>query len=205
MHDCRLGNREPTELLREMRRLANNRLSDEVLKEFFYEQLPPVVSSILITSGAQTLDKAAEATNRAIAACRTCGINPWTCSRLGTDIVAAVNPAPVVFSSTCHQHSTPTTPDSILANISTIVVAAVDALMEKRFNQQSRSFNHSYTPICRSCSTSHNARHQFDQCWYHYKFGKAAWKCTDWCKYANMTTNNNHNTKDNSNNTNMGN
>ncbi len=105
-----LSSHEPTELLQKMRHLASDRLSDEVLKELFYEQLPSIVSRVFITSGAQTFDKAAEAANQAIAAWCTCGIDPWTCSHPSRDIVAAVNRAPVVSSSKRLQHSTPTTP-----------------------------------------------------------------------------------------------
>ena len=55
LKEIALGDRRPTHLLREMRELAGNKVSEELLKSLWLSHMPPNVRSVLTVNGDQSL------------------------------------------------------------------------------------------------------------------------------------------------------
>lgn len=61
LEGCQLGDKKPSTLLREMRQLAQGRVTDETLRELYLRRLPSSLSSIFRTTNVTDLDKVAAA------------------------------------------------------------------------------------------------------------------------------------------------
>lgn len=145
-----LGDRRPSELLRVMRRRAENyRVPDELMLELFLQHLPTSVQSILAAITPLSLDKAADIADR----------------------VVEVTPIPV---SACSVSSENSIENRLLAEIEKLNLR-IDEISKNR----SRSYSRNRAPRDRSKSAHKN----FDNCWYHHKFGKKAQKCVPPCKF----------------------
>ena len=160
LEGCQLGDRLPSELLREMRKLAQDRLSDDVLRELFFKRLPTSLTTIFLTTGVTDLEKAAQAADTAL---RT--------SYLSGPQIAVVSPP----ASTTNEVA------SITARIDALtrsVQQLMDTQRQIRRNRSSSRGKHNQR------SRSPTPR-RFASCYYHYRFGEEARNCKPWCeKYS---------------------
>lgn len=148
-----LGDRKPSELLRDMtRRAENHDISDTLLLELFLQQMPQNVQIIL--ASVQPLDSKTAASI--------------------ADRVMEVAPVPV---SACSVSS------SVNMSIEERLFREIEKL-NLRIDQISRGRSHSRQRRGSFRERSRSKSKQFDQCWYHYKFGENARKCNPPCKFA---------------------
>lgn len=163
--EVELGDQKPSQLLREMRALADNRISEDVLRTLWTQRLPTHIQIVLSASDDMALEKMA-------------GI---------ADKVAEINYAQLMSAGTISAIHRPKTPPSadLMATLErlqtqiTALSAKVDSIAAERGrqSQRSRSRNRSHS---KGLSTQANR----DICFYHRRFGEKATKCTIPCSYA---------------------
>jgi hypothetical protein len=174
LEGCELGDRKPSALLREMRQLAQGRVSDELLRELFFKRLPETVATILVTTDVTNLDRAAEAADK---------VHDQT-FRNSTP-VAAVNTTP----SEVHA-ATANTPPSEMQQLRETMSVLINAVKQLS-NRQPRSRSHSRSGGNRNFGSRNSSpsRRKYDLCRYHYKFGDDARQCRSWCKKWSQRSN----------------
>lgn len=155
LSELTLGDQRPSQLLTRQRELAGNIMGEDFLKGLWLRQLPVTVQAVLAVSAGDLNELA----------------------KLADKVMELHNPqqqlAPI--------SATNSTPVSTIASLE----AKIDALTKdmnkwKTFRNRDRSQSRSGP---RGRSTTPKAK-QHDKCWYHFKFGDAATKCRDPCKFA---------------------
>lgn len=156
-----LGDKRPSQLLREMRNLAMGRVTDSVLKPLWIQQLPQQVQAILAVS-TEVLDKLAEMGDKIL---ETCG--KYQC--VG-EVSAKNNPEA-------------TTSDKL--SLSTLSDKIDKLSKEVGELRRSRSANRSPYRFSRQNSNYRDrSKSRESICWYHRRFGKKATKCTKPCSFV---------------------
>lgn len=165
LEGCQLGDRKPSALLREMRRLAGENSSNDMLRELFFKQLPDNVTSVLKIVDVTDLDKAAAAADKVLE-----------------------SPAPVIaaYSASSALAKPPNQSTSNLTEITAQIASLTNAVKELAAHQQYRQPRQPYRSNFRSRSQS-RARNRSptpkrEMCYYHYRFGNDARHCRPWCK-----------------------
>ncbi len=165
-----LGDRKPSQLLRRMRQLlGDNSLEEKILKQLFLQRLPTHTQSIL-ASMADTVgvEQLAELADKIIE------VSPPLSASVATIDV----PPP--------SHTPQANPDVLalqeqMSALTRQVQALSTQLQRSHRRSQSRGRPSSRTyPGDRSPSAS-TGQPKTDQCWYHWKFGSKAAKCTSLC------------------------
>ena len=156
LEGCKLGDQKPSALLREMRQLASGRVDESVLRQLFFKQLPPFLTSIFITTGVTDLDKAAAAADKA----KDEGI-PST-----SQIISAVK-----TDSSPSQAPRQSTHD--------LLIALTESVKQLHFQHQ-RSRSRSQSQNSRHCSNCHRSnsrenKRRFTKYCYHFKFSDNAY------------------------------
>ncbi|CAB0004914.1 unnamed protein product, partial [Nesidiocoris tenuis] len=170
LQETKLGDQRPSHLLREMRELANNRVSEEILKTLWLQRLPANVQGILSVSADPNLATLAILADKILEVTET-----------KSNSISAVN---------CCEPQDDRYND---------LVDKIDALARKfenwtgTCNRQHRSRSHSTERVrTRSRSRPKFVQKKIDdstwECKYHYKFGPKARKCESPCRYANKAT-----------------
>lgn len=165
--DMDLGDKRPSDLLRQMKGLAGNAISEDVVKSLWLQRLPQQAQAILAISK-DPLDNIAEMADKIICVYNT--------SEAFT-ITKALNPA-------ISSNLTATVDRRIEA-----LEASIASLHEKfekfTFHNRARSGSrHSRNGASRSRSNSAKRKY----CWYHFKFGENAKKCTQPCAFKTYNT-----------------
>lgn len=149
-----LGDRKPTQLLRQMQQLLGDRagtLDSTFLKELFIQRLPANIKMMLATAPATTsLEELAELADRV--------------AEVAIPTVAAITPA---------QRSNEI--EQLRAEVAKLQ-ASLQSLTRERRRTPNRGAR------ARSPGSPHPAHNTI--CWYHRRFGEAATKCTPPCSMA---------------------
>lgn len=152
-----LGDKRPSQLLREMRELAGNGLSANALKSLWLQRLPSQCQAILTVSE-DDLDRLA----------------------LMADKISNVYGSEIYSISECSEISTE---KNLLSKIEVLTKQVsqlsneVNSLMNPSFRSRSKSRSQSQSRF-RSKSRTKN-----DLCWYHAKFAEKASKCVKPCSF----------------------
>lgn len=170
-----LGDQKPSQLLQQMRTLANDTVTDEFMRSLWMQRLPKSIKQIISASN-DPLDTLAEMADRI-----------WETAD-ETPISAASSNIPT-------QRQTPES--SVLEKIADQLDKITQRLerLERPSRREARRDN---TPANRERSSSNNRRQnqqprsnsqangkrRFDLCWYHHAFGDDATKCTEPCNFV---------------------
>lgn len=154
-----LGDKRPSELYHEMKRVAGNVLGEAALKGLWSQRLPEAARPVIAAS----TGTAAEFT------------------RIADTIVDALAPR--------HVHAAAANPLSELNELKAIIAELRQQIrvMPRRSRSQSRSANHprQRTPANNGAAASANT--ESDECWYHQKYGREARKCRSPCRRQNRS------------------
>lgn len=159
--ELELGNDKPTALLRHMRSLAGDKVSDEFLRTMFIQRLPSYVQPVLACSK-DSLDNIANMADKIV------DMNP------SVGAITAQTGSPNLI-----RGSTPSA--EVIERIEGQVAALTRAVQKLTMRNRSRS---SSTNRGRSLSNP-----RYDTCWYHFKFKDQARKCVQPCNYKKSTEN----------------
>jgi hypothetical protein len=162
-----LGDSTPSNLLRRMRSLAGDTVTDDALRTIWLDRLPANYPPLLVSIPDQTLDQLgtiADSIHTALA-----GQKPV--------VSAASAPPPPTLSAT----------EELLKAVRELTsrVSNLESKLDKGNDRSSRSRfrnNRSRTPGKRSGST--RPLEKTGICFYHTRFGKKAENCTEGCKMA---------------------
>lgn len=158
-----LGDQRPSQLLRAMRDLARGALSDDALKTLWLQRLP-IASQTALSASKDELDQLAELADRVQdivnSSSSLCSVSP---------------PAPAFPGSQVAQNPPPHSLD-IHAALATLAADIKDLKLTVASVQRSR---HSRM---RSASRDRSDDRPF--CWYHWRFGASAKRCTPPCSYT---------------------
>jgi len=175
LQDLTLGDRRPTQLLREMRTLADGNVTDDFLRPLFLARLPEQVQFVLAASE-ESLDKLAEMADRML---------DFNVHRTEVSNVNAINTRKSSLpTDTVQQYLTILTEQvtKLTSTVSDLVIRVEKGC--ENCSQSTSGFNRSRSrsrgPTDRDRSSSRN-RSQIPEgvslCYYHYTFGKNARKC----------------------------
>lgn len=156
-----LGDQRPSHLLNQMRHLAGVNLPDEFLKTLWLANLPTHASAILSTSDSNLAALGAMA-DKILEVGQFSNINSVETTKLSNETSRRAN----------QEYST------LERKIEQLSKQIQELSQTRRSRSQSRRN--------RSCSTSKDSidEHKVhDFCWYHFKFGSAATKCKEPCKF----------------------
>lgn len=169
LEDQVLGDKKPSEFLRHLRDLGGESISENLLRTLWLGRLPTNVQVILATQQDATITKTAELADGIMETLRGA-------PQLHQPNIAAMTPAiNVVVEAMTAQMSQLT---SMFRQEIAEVRREFRADRERSSRQQTRNRSAS-----RRRSQSRGDR-EFDQCWYHWKFGAEATKCKKPCKFA---------------------
>lgn len=151
-----LGDRRPSQLLREMRSGPTDGIGEKALKEFWLQKLPPAIRTVVISldgdldSVAERADRIMDATSHDIASVSTYA---------DTDRLRAIE-------------------NSILT-----LTTQIAALATTQANQHRTSRSNTQSMSHRSRSRSKSRPRDDNWCFYHNTFGTNARKCRDPCTF----------------------
>ncbi|GFW02589.1 uncharacterized protein TNCV_2456041 [Trichonephila clavipes] len=139
-----LGDRRPSDLLRQMKSLSGSSVSDKLIKSLWLQRLPQHTQAILSISN-DSLNNIAEMADKIIAVTSS--------------------------SEVCSVTNNNSSPKSTDCNKLEALQADIAALTKKfdEFSQNSRQRSKSREYSRRTRSKSNSSRYTF--CWYHFKFG----------------------------------
>lgn len=175
LNDLVLGDKKPSQLLREMKGLAGDGLNDDMLHNLWVSRLPSSIKPLLIISEALNLDALAEMADRLIETVTMHNSTPSS----QPSTVAAVNHSN--FTPTSSTSSTERKLDDLQSALSFCMKEILDmkSQMQSNNNRQSRSRTRS-----NSYSRDRSQSNQSSICFYHRKFGHNAKHCTSPCTFT---------------------
>ncbi|XP_026475581.1 uncharacterized protein LOC113380629 [Ctenocephalides felis] len=152
-----LGDRKPSQFLRHLTSLAGPLLDENILRTLWLQRLPTHTQQILKAHPTMKIEDLATI----------------------ADSIGEVNIAPTVAATSL----TDSTTSELLKRVEDLTKMVAELQNRRpRYRHNSRSRKISRT---RSFSRQRNgSRQRFDTCWYHYKFGDKAKKCTQPCKMS---------------------
>ena len=172
LNEVELGDQKPSQLLRQMKDLARNKITDEVLKSLWFQHLPLPVQTVLAVSSEQ-LDKLAAMADKI------------------TEVTTLQN------SNSVNAVDTNTSPNAnTLSRISDTLEVINSRLEKLEFSRQrGQSTGCSRQDHQRERSASRNRQEHkrnssksptkidTNYCWYHLKFGNKAKRCRSPCTF----------------------
>lgn len=159
LKETELGDNKPSQLLRKMRELSNNALSDDALKTLWIERLPEQIRPVISTADGD-LNKIAEMANKIL------------------EITTYRQVSEVRCSPTVSQPSLGTSPQ---ISALTKQIEELTKKFEKFSNNRGRSQTRNNSKTRSRSSSKSNDGSPY--CYYHFKFGAMAQKCTEPCKF----------------------
>lgn len=185
MDDLQLGNKKPSQLLREMRRLANNILSDEFLKTLWLRRLPTVIQGILAVSEKPDLTTLSQVADNLVETTMLTNNN--------NNLVMATN-----FDSIGKIGNTPSHPWEV--RVSTLERVLSDFITESRNSikditntikkNRSRSQSNLRNNNNFNSNVGSNTKVPNKFCMYHAKYGIKAHRCNSPCDWVDSRTGN---------------
>lgn len=158
-----LGDDKPSHLLRKMRQLANDKIGEEFLRTLWIQRLPKETQAILSVSEGN-LDRLAQMADKII------DLNPHQ--------VAETRISPPV-----HTYSQ----ENFEMREMKAQIAALTDQVERLARGMDRpardSRPHRRSSRFRRRSQTPNRQRTYEKCWYHYRYGDKATKCTPPCNF----------------------
>lgn len=163
-----LGDKKPSQLLREMQALSAKQLNDEILQNLWLQRLPTHTQEILSCMEELSLEKLAKAADK---------------------IVEVQNPVGIY---SVEKVSVKDSRSAAIRNLNSELKLSIDALTKRFdsfFNDKNKdrnnkpSFEKNQTRS-RSKSRSDKRANDYPNCWYHFKFGAKAKNCVKPCKFS---------------------
>ena len=189
LNDLQLGDKKPTAFLREMRGLAENRVTDQFLKPIFFKHLPTNIQQILEAMPSANLTDAAEAADKMLRH-STVNVNAIQNTNDNPILNLVQNLAKEVAElKKENQPNTSTDPITELTREIKEMKLSISEIRESRSRERSHN---SYRGRSHSHSRSRSRPRHYDReqeykrypiCWYHYKFGKDSHKCSKPCNF----------------------
>ncbi len=168
LEDLTLGDRKPSWLLREIRRLTGGRLPEDVVRRVWVKRLPMNVQTVVAVNFGD-LDTLAEIADR---------VNDIQCDKSG----------PRVFE--LHgKREREKEPPNDLSDIKTLLTELCGRVKKLETSNSSNSRSRSRSPGFRDRSHSRtpgsrqNVLNNEGICWYHETYGEAAHRCRPNCEY----------------------
>lgn len=156
LENVALGDQKPSSLLNEMRRLSTPDINEDLLKTLWLKRLPTQARVILSTNTA-ALPELAKIADKIVEIGNFNAINA----------IDTTNSAHIALEKTIAQLTKAVESLKLNTNHNS------RSFQRSRSQSRGRSGNRSSTP----------AKKEFENCWYHFKFGKSAKKCTEPCKF----------------------
>jgi len=165
-----LGDRRPSQLLREMRDLAGERMDDSLLKDLWLQRLPAHVRAVLVLCPSPLTALA--------------GIADKVCE-------ANASPPNYAVAAVASSKAAPPAPSSGQPPVEELVamVAALRADFQKLSNKLDAAPRRNRSSSRRRSGSRHRSQSPSptanpDHCWYHQTFGGAARKCKSPCSFV---------------------
>lgn len=162
LREMDLGEKKPTQLLREMRELAGDSMSDDMLHQLWLDRMPNQIKPLLVASANLTLNALAEVADR---------------------VTETIRCSYVMATSTHGQRETTS------SSMSSHLEERLDKLQQMMFECMKEikeiKIKHNYRPSrpkSRSRSQSYQ-RSDKSSCYYHHHFGDKANKCVPPCSF----------------------
>lgn len=188
------GDKRPSVLLREMREISKGMITEQVLETLWSSKLSMNTRSIISTLNISLTEKAVAADKiseisvfeTAETFCRSPMSTqnsvphfPTTPADFPTDAVSPIQNVRSLQSNEVYSQIEVLTKkiDQLSATVSVIDNRT------KQNKWRSRSHSRSRFSGNNRLDRSKSGQRQYEQCWYHYKFGQDAEKCENWCKY----------------------
>lgn len=162
-----LGDKKPSQLLREMQALSVGQMNDTVLQNLWLQRLPTQTQQILSCMEDLNLDKLANAADKILEVHRPIDL--------------------------CHISNSSLSQSSLHNSTTRELKSSIDALSKRfenflvesrgRSNSKNRENSNSNNNRQRSKSRSEKQSKQYPSCWYHFKFGVNAQKCIKPCNF----------------------
>ena len=182
LNDLVLGDKKPSQLLREMKDLAAESINEEMLHNLWVSRLPNTIRPLLVTSDTLKLDALAEMADRLI---EVVTLNEPVIPNPPSTVVA-VN----------HQHERPKTPPLSgltvqMTELQSAMAFCMKTILDIQKQQQQmrdearsdrRGRSHS-----RGRDKDRRSPSQPGLCYYHRRFGQNAERCTTPCTYNTIT------------------
>lgn len=186
--ELELGDQRPTQLLRYMRSLAAEKMSEDVLKTLWLQRMPTNVQMVLSASEGVELSKMAAIADKILEvnvgnfASHSMSINAIASSAACASASPPTNQT--ISTTNAMQGSTPATSPELAVLHQQI--ASLTKMVEELRTDQQRSRN-----FMRSRSRSHSRARSSNngECFYHRRFGSKARKCTPPCTYNSSAGN----------------
>ncbi|XP_050519016.1 uncharacterized protein LOC126893113 [Diabrotica virgifera virgifera] len=155
-----LGDRRPSQFLRHLQSLAGTTVPDNIVRSLWLGRLPVSTQAILATQAKASLDAVAE---------------------LADTISEAIAPRPQISEASNTLESTIDKLTAELADMKIQLASLTQAQAQTNTYHRNRS-NSRRRPYPRD--SSYSREHNSDiLCWYHYRFGDQAQKCSPPCKH----------------------
>ena len=159
-----LGDRKPSELLREMKTLAGDQVSEQIVKQLWLQRLPSNIS-VILTISSEPLDNIANMADKII---ETYSHNITINSLTSESKIKNNN----------------------LFEVNDLVNQINELKSEVQYLKRSRSRSNDYNRKSRSKSNNNNEnRKDKPFCWYHYRFKNNATKCVSPCSFNSNSKN----------------
>lgn len=171
-----LGDLKPSRLYAKMKELAKGRVSDQFLKTLFFNQLPANTRSIISAmSELFTLEQLARAADNVFETAEAFSIAAMQSKPSSSIASVGFQPQP--------ENALRDEISAIVSKLDALTTAQNEIRREIRESGARNSRSRSLTPSSsRSCSRSRSQTVRYENCWYHYKYGIAARRCTPPCK-----------------------
>jgi hypothetical protein len=171
-----MGDRTPSQLLRDMREVYPNDMSDKVLEQFWYHKLPPAVLNIVVglTGSLDTLAERADRIWESFA------VNEIAATTTPLETASLQNTAPVVTTSEARFQALES---AVLALTTQVAALATSRAAEQRPARFEREPRHAedHPPRARSLP---RAASTTGWCYYHARYGSNARTCRAPCTHG---------------------
>lgn len=170
LNELELGDRKPSQLLREMRTLAGVQVNEEVLRTLWLQRLPAQIHLLLSASECTGLEKMASVADKLT--------EIHSANAMASGSIAAIT-------------DTAATPSNAVAHNDTRAelqnmrreVAALTTLVEQLSTDRGRRFGRDRSNS-RERGRSQSRSGEEGLCFYHNRFGRKARKCRQPCKFS---------------------
>lgn len=167
-----LGDRKPSQLLNEQRRIGGALIGEQMLRSLWLDRLPPHIQTVVASLKSQPLAEQAETADLIWA------WNPDNAAAAGIASIRSLASTAAAHAPT--QPNAPFDDTSLHAQIASLT-AAINALKYQRSRHRSPSQHH------RRRRSKSNTHQHSSVCWYHAEYGQRAMKCTPPCKFGNRS------------------
>lgn len=192
LSDLQLGDQKPSQLLREMKRLANNTLSDEFLKTLWLRRLPSVIQGILSVSENPDLTTLSQVADNLIE----------TTMMSNSNTVLATNFSTTAREDSPNSNSLERRVNNLECLLSEFIAESRASIKEiknlcrrnrGRSQSNSRKFNHENNSRFTAGNNNNSAGNRSDVdkfCIYHSKYGIKAHRCCPPCDWVDSRSGN---------------